>query len=164
MAWAPTCPSCAPCNRAGCTTRHVFRVASCPHYQFLRALNYQGSPVATRAISEELVQSVNGENIHMNGANLDHLPDVHPRRQRTDTTTVHAGERKGRPKISDSLTTPIVQTATFTFRHVPLLMGLCHCKETAPAAPPTRPRPAEPPASFKASIRGIRTCVQLRPS
>jgi cystathionine gamma-synthase len=32
------------------------------------------------------------------------------------TVTVHAGERHGRPKVSDSLTTPIVQTSTYTFR------------------------------------------------
>ena len=32
------------------------------------------------------------------------------------TLTVHAGERQGRPKVSDSLTTPIVQTSTYTFR------------------------------------------------
>ena len=116
MAWSPSCPTAAPCNRAGCTTRHVFRVASCPHYQFLRALNFQASPVSTRAISEELVQAVNADNVHMNGANLDQLPDVNPRQQRIETTAVHAGERGGRPKVADSLTTPIVQTATFTFR------------------------------------------------
>jgi cystathionine gamma-synthase len=29
---------------------------------------------------------------------------------------VHGGEREGRPRVSDSLTTPIVQTATFWFR------------------------------------------------
>ena len=118
-AWAPSCPTAPPCNRAGCTTRHVFRVASCPHYQFLRALNYQASPVSTRAISEELVQAVNEGNGHMNGASLDHLPDVSPRQQRTETITVHAGERGGRPNVADSLTTPIVQTATFTFKYGP---------------------------------------------
>ncbi len=40
-------------------------------------------------------------------------------KQRTDgdsTRAVHAGEREGRPRVSDSLTTPIVQTATFWFR------------------------------------------------
>ena len=37
-------------------------------------------------------------------------------RPKTATTTVHAGERKGRPNVSDSLTTPIVQTSTYTFR------------------------------------------------
>lgn len=32
------------------------------------------------------------------------------------TQSVHAGERGGRPRVSDSLTTPIVQTSTYTFR------------------------------------------------
>lgn len=31
------------------------------------------------------------------------------------TTSVHAGERGGRPRVSDSLTTPIVQTSTYRF-------------------------------------------------
>ena len=33
------------------------------------------------------------------------------------TQSIHAGERGGRPRISDTVTTPIVQTATFTFRN-----------------------------------------------
>ncbi|MCE2390675.1 MAG: aminotransferase class I/II-fold pyridoxal phosphate-dependent enzyme [Proteobacteria bacterium] len=32
------------------------------------------------------------------------------------TRAVHGGEREGRPRVSDALTTPIVQTATFWFR------------------------------------------------
>ncbi|KAL3693219.1 hypothetical protein R1sor_006870 [Riccia sorocarpa] len=32
------------------------------------------------------------------------------------TTSVHGGERHGRPKVTDALTTPIVQTSTYTFR------------------------------------------------
>ena len=32
------------------------------------------------------------------------------------TLAVHGGEREGRPRVSDSLTTPIVQTSTYTFR------------------------------------------------
>jgi cystathionine gamma-synthase len=34
----------------------------------------------------------------------------------TSTRAVHGGEREGRPRVSDSLTTPIVQTATYWFR------------------------------------------------
>jgi len=33
------------------------------------------------------------------------------------TQAIHAGERGGRPRVSDSLTTPIVQTSTYTFRN-----------------------------------------------
>ena len=32
------------------------------------------------------------------------------------TLAVHGGEREGRPRVSDALTTPIVQTSTYTFR------------------------------------------------
>lgn len=35
---------------------------------------------------------------------------------RSSTKSVHAGERRGRPKVSDALTTPIVQTSTYTFK------------------------------------------------
>ncbi len=34
----------------------------------------------------------------------------------SSTRAVHGGEREGRPRVSDSLTTPIVQTSTFWFR------------------------------------------------
>lgn len=33
----------------------------------------------------------------------------------SSTLAVHGGERTGRPKVSDALTTPIVQTSTYTF-------------------------------------------------
>lgn len=33
------------------------------------------------------------------------------------TTAVHGGERSGRPRVADSLTTPIVQTSTYHFRN-----------------------------------------------
>jgi cystathionine gamma-synthase len=33
------------------------------------------------------------------------------------TISVHGGERAGRPRVSDSLTTPLVQTSTYTFRN-----------------------------------------------
>jgi cystathionine gamma-synthase len=39
-----------------------------------------------------------------------------PRRPGDSTSSVHGGEREGRPRVSDSLTTPIVQTATYWFR------------------------------------------------
>jgi cystathionine gamma-synthase len=39
------------------------------------------------------------------------------KRQEGDSTrAVHSGERQGRPRVSDSITTPIVQTSTFWFR------------------------------------------------
>ncbi|CAD7704374.1 unnamed protein product [Ostreobium quekettii] len=37
-------------------------------------------------------------------------------RWQAGTISVHGGERAGRPRVSDSLTTPIVQTSTYTFK------------------------------------------------
>lgn len=39
------------------------------------------------------------------------------------TIAVHGGEREGRPRVSDSLTTPIVQTSTYTFRNTTELLA-----------------------------------------
>lgn len=41
----------------------------------------------------------------------------------TSTLSVHAGERGGRPKVSDSLTTPIVQTSTYFFKNTANLIN-----------------------------------------
>ncbi len=38
------------------------------------------------------------------------------------TLAVHGGERAGRPRVSDSLTTPIVQTSTYTFENTQQLI------------------------------------------
>jgi hypothetical protein len=40
-----------------------------------------------------------------------------------DTLSVHAGEKEGRPRVADSLTTPIVQTSTYTFRNTAELIA-----------------------------------------
>ena len=39
------------------------------------------------------------------------------------TAAVHAGERGGRPRMSDALTVPIVQTSTYTFKNTRELIG-----------------------------------------
>ena len=39
------------------------------------------------------------------------------------TLSVHAGEKEGRPRVADSLTTPIVQTSTYTFRNTAELIA-----------------------------------------
>ena len=36
---------------------------------------------------------------------------------------MHAGEKEGRPRVADSLTTPIVQTSTYTFRNTAELIA-----------------------------------------
>lgn len=115
-AWAPADVQVFGCR--GYRERHVFRVASTPQYQFHRAFSWQSRPVKVRAISEELVQRVHEENIQMNGTAYFDLPACKRQESRASTTSVHGGERGGRPRVEDSLTTPIVQTATFTFRSV----------------------------------------------
>ena len=120
-AWAPGNVQVYGCR--GYRERHVFRVASTPQYQFQRAFSWNSRPVKVRAISEELVQRVHEENLHMNGTQLFDLPGCKRQESRAGTISVHGGERAGRPRVEDSLTTPIVQTATFTFRSVRL--SLC---------------------------------------
>lgn len=67
--------------------------------------------IVVKAVSEETVadsaQGANG-----NGA------EQHDRLASASRATkaVHGGERAGRPRVADSLTTPIVQTATYTFQ------------------------------------------------
>ena len=113
-AWGPGDVQVYGCR--GYRERHVFRVASTPQYQFQRAYSWHSRPVKVRAISEELVQRVHEENIQLNGAHLLDLPPCRREESRAATISVHGGERGGRPRVEDSLTTPIVQTATFTFR------------------------------------------------
>ena len=115
-AWGPCDVQVHGCR--GYRERHVFRVASTPQYQFQRAYSWSSRPVKVRAISEELVQRVHEENIQMNGTHLYDLPACKRQEPRQGTISVHGGEREGRPRVHDSLTTPIVQTATFTFRYI----------------------------------------------
>jgi cystathionine gamma-synthase len=44
------------------------------------------------------------------------MSERHRKGEGDSTRSVHGGERDGRPKVSDALTTPIVQTSTFWFR------------------------------------------------
>ncbi len=48
-----------------------------------------------------------------NGAPKQHQPAP----QKLSTAAVHGGERAGRPRVADALTTPIVQTSTYHFRN-----------------------------------------------
>lgn len=60
----------------------------------------RSAALAVRAVAEDLRPAAN------NGA----------AKYRPGTQSVHGGEREGRPRVSDSLTTPIVQTSTYTFK------------------------------------------------
>ncbi len=123
LAWAPSCQT--PLGSRGYKERHVYRKAGCPWWHFCRSLKWQQRPTELRAISEELVAR-QAEPVQLNGAPLLDLdtsssaqaadsPSIH--KQEPGTTSVHGGERDGRPRVSDSLTTPIVQTATYTFQN-----------------------------------------------
>lgn len=53
-----------------------------------------------------------------NGASLHHQPQQTPAHvPNLATSSVHAGERGPRPSYADSVTTPIVQTSTYTFKN-----------------------------------------------
>ena len=107
----------------------MYRKAGCPWWQFCRSLKWQQRPTELRAISEELVAR-QAEPIQLNGSTqngssleLDDSSSIQPAdplppcELQPGTTSVHGGERDGRPRVSDSLTTPIVQTATYTFQN-----------------------------------------------
>ena len=120
-AWAP-CAGKVLGSR-GYKERHVYRVAGCPQYQFQRSLNWQPQPVRCQAISEALLAREEEDNFRFNGVQLDSTQIYGEVPVSQDTLSVHGGEREGRPRVSDSLTTPIVQTATYTFRNTAELIA-----------------------------------------
>ena len=117
FAWGPALTNAMGCR--GYRERHVFRVASCPGFHFMRSLQWRPSPIRLQAISEELQQSLAADEFVFSGPCVDCLQNEsdNPVRPTPETLSVHAGEREGRPRVADSLTTPIVQTATYTFRY-----------------------------------------------
>ncbi len=119
--WSP-CASKVLGSR-GYKERHVFRVAGCPQYQFLRSHNWQPRAVKVQAISEELLAREEEDNFRFNGVQIDSTQIYGERPVSQETLSVHGGEREGRPRVSDSLTTPIVQTATYTFRNTAELIA-----------------------------------------
>lgn len=70
--------------------------------------------IATMADSDSVVLGVPPVPLHtsVNGLALTTTVD---KPKSSSTLAVHAGERAGRPRVSDALTTPIVQTSTYTF-------------------------------------------------
>ena len=121
-AWAPCAGKVLGCR--GYKERHVYRVANSPQFQFQRSFNWQPRPVRCLAISEELLAREEEEdNFRFNGVQLDSTQIYGEVPVGQDTLSVHGGEREGRPRVSDSLTTPIVQTATYTFRNTAELIA-----------------------------------------
>ncbi len=73
-------------------------------------------PRAAAAVSEELLDSAgNGRGAAAEAARAA-AAAAHLDGLSAGSKAVHAGERAGRPRVSDSLTTPIVQTSTYTFK------------------------------------------------
>ena len=101
----------------------MYRVGNSPQFQFQRSLNWQPRPVRCLAISEELLAREEEDNFRFNGVQLDSTQIYGEMPVGQDTLSVHGGEREGRPRVSDSLTTPIVQTATYTFRNTAELIA-----------------------------------------
>jgi len=76
---------------------------------------YRGSArfnAKTRNIQTTAVSDVSNDRQRPVGIDIAELTEP----SRHSTISVHAGERKGRPRIYDSLTTPIVQTSTYHFK------------------------------------------------
>ena len=117
LAWGPVSAGTTGCR--GYRERQVFRAAFCPGCQLARSVQSTQKPVKLQAISEELQQSLTPEEFVFSGPCVDCLQNDgdDPVRPRPETLSIHAGEREGRPRVADSLTTPIVQTATYTFRY-----------------------------------------------
>ena len=97
----------------------MYRVGNTPGYQFMRSLNWAPQPVKCQAMSEELNGSFeNGDAFKFTGPCVDCLQSEGgtPVEPTPETLSVHAGEREGRPRVADALTTPIVQTSTYSFK------------------------------------------------
>lgn len=72
-----------------------------------------------RAVSEELLENNQDHIMDNSDANRE---DIYEGLSQ-GTMAVHGGERAGRPRVSDSLTTPVVQTATYTFKNTAELIA-----------------------------------------
>ena len=121
FAWAPVQNSVLGCR--GYKERHVYRVAGSPQYQFHRAHDWRPTPVRVEAISQELAAKAEEDNFRFNGVQIDSTQVYGDIPVSQGTLSVHGGEREGRPRVSDSLTTPIVQTATYTFKNTAELIA-----------------------------------------
>lgn len=88
-------------NRARITSLAPSVQMTLPSSSLLRAIA-ESEPSATASSS-------NGASLHHQPQQLAHVPNL-------ATASVHAGERGPRPSYADSVTTPIVQTSTYTFK------------------------------------------------
>ena len=95
-----------------CRDRHVHRVVGCSNQQTDSTLRWGRKPATkVQAVSEEVIEGLTTHANHDgNGASAKTAPVTQ------STLSVHAGESGGRPKVADSLTTPICCTSTYYFQ------------------------------------------------
>lgn len=95
-----------------CRDRHVHHVVGCSNQQRDSTLKWGRKPATkVQAVSEEVIEGLDLHSTHEgNGASQATAPVTQ------STLSVHAGESGGRPKVADSLTTPICCTSTYYFQ------------------------------------------------
>ena len=113
------CSVRTPCPKRlrslGCAGLRLQSVRYNRHRDTALAVSTVPRQTALRAAAEEVASSVkelstngNGNGVHKVAKQIIH---------NVGTIAVHGGERGGRPRVSDSLTTPIVQTSTYSFKN-----------------------------------------------
>lgn len=92
--------------------RHVHHVVGCSNQQRDSTLRWGRKPATkVQAVSEEVIESLDLPSTYEgNGVSSATAPVTQ------STLSVHAGESGGRPKVADSLTTPICCTSTYYFQ------------------------------------------------
>lgn len=85
------------------------------HYNKLRRTSllssaYEATGMRLRTAAKDTEAAISSDALSGNGHRPHHLTD-------RNTLTVHGGERSGRPRVADALTTPIVQTSTYHFNN-----------------------------------------------
>ncbi|GLC37442.1 cAMP-dependent protein kinase regulatory subunit Cgs1 [Pleodorina starrii] len=78
-----------------------------------QATFHRRRPSSIGVICNTAAKDLEATSVSGNGAARHH--EVKP--AKLSTTAVHGGERAGRPRVADALTTPIVQTSTYHFRN-----------------------------------------------
>jgi cystathionine gamma-synthase len=104
---------CQSAGRAGLVVRSA-RFHTCRPSSIKRTI--VESKLICAAAEVDIVHEASNNGAHVDPA--DFYGQFEP-----GTLTVHGGERLGRPRVSDCLTTPICQTSTFTFQNTAELIA-----------------------------------------
>lgn len=90
----------------------MHRVVGCSNQPGKSTLRWGRKPATkVQAVSEEVVDSISGNGTHKGNGSVAQSASI-----KQSTLSVHAGESGGRPKVADSLTTPICCTSTYYFQ------------------------------------------------